>query len=184
MSVEPHHPDLFWYGIHGVKPCLRSWHRLPASDASAQDKVVGIWAGGREGVFVARRAMGRSSRARSSRARSANTTATSRFVEIAKFFKTGKPPVSEEETSKSSPSWKPPTSARPRTRPVTIERDGQGQTGPGREEVTRATNLVWSTSRRDFEFGNPAGEGPVRFAHAEAFGRQKSSNCQRTNGIA
>jgi len=100
MSIEPHHPDLFWYGIHGCEilftimgPGCKTVTR------EAQDKVVGVWADGRIGTFVAKKGYG---------AEVVGTEASGEagkyegykplVIEICKFFKTGKPPVSMDET--------------------------------------------------------------------------------------
>ena len=55
MSLEPHHPDLFWYGIHGVEalytvlgPGCVSLSRKIEGDL---DITTGRWADGRIGVF-------------------------------------------------------------------------------------------------------------------------------------
>lgn len=56
-SLEEHHPDLFWYGVHGVEilftlmgPGCKTVVRL-----KDQDVVTGTWADGRIGVFDPRR---------------------------------------------------------------------------------------------------------------------------------
>jgi hypothetical protein len=107
--TEPHHPDLFWYGIHGVEilftlmgPGCESVTRI--HDAGT-DVVVGKWKDGRLGTF------------RGIRTGKANYGATVfgpdgirtndppgntayKFLvqEIVKFFRTGIPPVSPAET--------------------------------------------------------------------------------------
>ena len=55
FNVEPHHPDLFWYGIHGVEalytimgPGCVSVRREPGEEA---DVTTGTWKDGRVGVF-------------------------------------------------------------------------------------------------------------------------------------
>jgi hypothetical protein len=54
-KLEPHHPDLFWYGIHGVEmlftimgPGCESVTRTQTADA---DVVVGVWKDGRVGTY-------------------------------------------------------------------------------------------------------------------------------------
>jgi hypothetical protein len=55
FNVEPHHPDLFWYGIHGVEalytvmgPGCVSLKREPGEET---DVTTGTWKDGRIGVF-------------------------------------------------------------------------------------------------------------------------------------
>lgn len=100
MSVEPHHPDLFWYGIHGVETLFTIMGTgCQQVTRVAQDKVVGIWAGGREGVFVAKKGYGAIVEGTKQSGEVGKYDGYKPLVvEIAKFFKTGKPPVSEEET--------------------------------------------------------------------------------------
>ncbi len=100
MSIEPHHPDLFWYGVHGVEtlftimgPGCKTVTRV------GRDKVVGVWAGGREGTFEARKDYGAEVvGAKSSGTAGKYESYKPLVVEVAKFFKTGKPPVAAEET--------------------------------------------------------------------------------------
>lgn len=106
-STEPHHPDFFWYGIHGVEPLFtimgagcRTVTRV-ASDGS--DVAAGTWEDGRIGTFRGIRD--------GKRGYGATVFGTKGIVpgggfdgyepllvEIVKFFKTQKIPVSEAET--------------------------------------------------------------------------------------
>ncbi|MFH1266240.1 MAG: Gfo/Idh/MocA family oxidoreductase, partial [Planctomycetota bacterium] len=52
-SLEPHHPDFFWYGIHGVEPLFTvmgtGCKTVTRVHAEGQDVAVGVWEGGRIG---------------------------------------------------------------------------------------------------------------------------------------
>lgn len=107
-TIESHHPDLFWYGIHGVEtlytimgPGCQSVTRVHQPDV---DIVVGVWKDGRIGTF-------RGLRGDNAKGFGATVFGTKGVVpsggfegykplvaEIVKFFKTGKAPVSPEET--------------------------------------------------------------------------------------
>ncbi len=107
-SFEPHHPDLFWYGVHGSEmlftimgPGIETVSRIHTEDT---DLVVGVWEGGRVGTF-------RGNRKGMSPAYGSFVYGTKgvgvgggyegyvpMLVEMVKFFKTGVPPVAHEET--------------------------------------------------------------------------------------
>ena len=106
-SLEPHHPDLFWYGVHTAEllftlmgPGCQTVSRTHTDDT---DFVVGVWKDGRIGTFRGLRkgpytygAMVFGSKAIT---RSGDFSGYEPLtVEIAKFFRTGKPPVSAEIT--------------------------------------------------------------------------------------
>jgi hypothetical protein len=100
MSIEPHHPDLFWYGIHGCETLFTIMGPgCKTVTRESQEKVVGVWADGRTGTFEGGKGYG---------ADVVGTTGSGTVgkyegykplvIEICKFFKTGQPPLSMEET--------------------------------------------------------------------------------------
>jgi predicted dehydrogenase len=105
---EPHHPDLFWYGIHGVEalftvlgPGCESVRRTQATDTV--DEVQGRWSDGRTGRFagdVTGKAPfgGVVQGARGEAQTGAFGGYRPLVVEIVKFFRTRQPPVAPEET--------------------------------------------------------------------------------------
>jgi hypothetical protein len=106
-SLESHHPDLFWYGIHGVEtlftimgPGCESVTRLETDKAEI---VIGKWKDGRVGTFRGIRkgkldygatVFGSKLVAPAGNFRSYEPL----LVEICKFFESGKAPVTAEET--------------------------------------------------------------------------------------
>lgn len=106
-SLEASHPDLFWYGIHGVEtlftimgPGCESVTRVQTKDT---ELAVGVWKDGRIGSFRGLRAgkkdYGATVFGSKGIAPSGGFGGYKPLVEeIAKFFKTGKAPVSAEET--------------------------------------------------------------------------------------
>ncbi|MFC1757938.1 Gfo/Idh/MocA family protein [Planctomycetota bacterium] len=106
-SLESTHPDLFWYGIHGVESLFTvmgtGCKTVVRSSTADTDVVVGTWADGRIGTFRGIRSghRGYGGTAFGSTAnRPIGDYAGYRplVVEIVKFFRTGKPPVSSAET--------------------------------------------------------------------------------------
>ncbi|HZS07722.1 MAG TPA: Gfo/Idh/MocA family oxidoreductase [Blastocatellia bacterium] len=106
--TEPHHPDLFWYGIHGVEtlftlmgPGCESVSRVHTKGA---DVVTGRWKDGRTGTFRGIRDGKQTYGAVAFGSKSVMTIEPKKIdyhglvVEIVKFFQTGVPPVSPEET--------------------------------------------------------------------------------------
>lgn len=105
--IESYIGDLFWYGIHGIELLFtimgqgcESVTRLHNKDV---DKVVGVWKGGRVGSFRGIRAGKADYGAVVFGSKGVAPSGGSGgyeplLVEICKFFKTGKPPVSQEET--------------------------------------------------------------------------------------
>lgn len=103
-SLEPTHPDLFWYAIHGVESlftvmgtgCI-SVVRSQTADGKIQ--VVGQWNDNRVGTF--REIAGYQGLAVGDKGESpvgAYDGYDPLVYEIVKFFKTGQPPVTAEET--------------------------------------------------------------------------------------
>jgi hypothetical protein len=105
--TEQHHPDLFWYGIHGVEtlytimgPGCKSVARTHTKDT---DLVTGKWNDGRIGTF---RGIRKGQAGYGALVFGSKKIAPSGgyggyeplVVEICKFFASGKPPVSAEET--------------------------------------------------------------------------------------
>jgi predicted dehydrogenase len=106
-ELEPHHPDLFWYGVHGVESLFTIMRTGCKSVSRVQTKdtelVTGVWQDGRVGTFRGIR-KGKSGYG----GVAFGTKGIVPFIssagyeplvdEICKFFKTGQPPVSAEET--------------------------------------------------------------------------------------
>ena len=105
--TEKTHPDLFWYGIHGVEtlftvmgPGCESVTRVTSPD---MDVVVGKWQDGRIGTFrgIRKGASGYGGTAFTAKGIEPigpDSGYRPLLVEIVKFFRTGKPPVSAEES--------------------------------------------------------------------------------------
>lgn len=106
-AIEKTHPDLFWYGIHGIETIYtimgtgcKQVVRVHQDDT---DLVVGTWQDGRIATF-----RGTRNRKHDYGGTAFGKTATGAFSadgdyepllkEIVQFFKTGNPPVSAEET--------------------------------------------------------------------------------------
>lgn len=106
-SLEETHPDLFWYGIHGVETLFTvmgtGCQEVVRVSTADTDLVVGTWEGGRIGTFRG---------TRSGKSGYGGTVYTTEgikalgpyggyeplLLEIVSFFETGQVPVSPEET--------------------------------------------------------------------------------------
>ena len=122
--TEPHHPDLMWYGIHGVEILFTlmgtGCESVSHMNTDAEDVVVGRWPGERLGVM---RGFRKGLYAYGITAFTDKTVVNSEpkpfsyrplLVEIAKFMHTRVPPVSADEHWRSSLSCRPPSSANSR----------------------------------------------------------------------
>ncbi|MCR4414391.1 MAG: Gfo/Idh/MocA family oxidoreductase [Thermoguttaceae bacterium] len=100
MSIEPHHPDLFWYGVHGVEILFTIMGRGCKTVTRVGPKeVLGTWEGGREGRFVGKDGYGAEVEGTLGKGPAGKYEGyTPLLVEVSRFFKTGKPPVAPEET--------------------------------------------------------------------------------------
>jgi len=105
-SIEKHHPDLYWYGVHGVEMLFTIMGpgcvSISRTHTPGTDVVVGIWNDGRIGTYRGRR-LGRGNGAVVFGSK--GTDHTNEFGgygplcdEIGKFFRTGKAPVPAEVT--------------------------------------------------------------------------------------
>lgn len=108
-ELEPHHPDLFWYGVHGVESLFTimgtGCKTVSRTHTKDTDIVTGTWADGRIGTYRGLRSgsKGYGNVIFGDKGDVSTTGAVGGYkplvVEIAKFFKTGVPPVSAEETT-------------------------------------------------------------------------------------
>ena len=105
--TEAHHPDLFWYGIHGVETLYTlmgpGCESITRTNTAGADVVTGRWKDGRIGTFRGIRdgkqtygAIAFGSKA--VLMKEPKTSYRELVVEIVKFFQTGVPPITPEET--------------------------------------------------------------------------------------
>jgi hypothetical protein len=104
-EIEPHHPDLFWYGVHGVESlytvlgtgCITVQR---GTTPEGKIEVVGIWRGGRKGVFREDKSFHGLAKGEKGEASVGSFDGYEPLVaEIMKFFQSGVAPVQPEETT-------------------------------------------------------------------------------------
>ena len=116
-TLEPHHPDLFWYGIHAVETLYTlmgpGCERVTRTHTPGADVVVGHWKDGRIGIVRGIRegassygqvVFGRKAVISGPPPPGTNSAAPKRssyyglISEVIEFFRSGKPPVPLDET--------------------------------------------------------------------------------------
>jgi predicted dehydrogenase len=107
LTIEPTHPDLFWYGIHGCEALFavmgtgcRTVSRTSTADA---DVVTGVWEGGRIGTYrglrTGKKTYGGTAFGTQAVAPVGDNAGYRPLVAaIVQFFRTGAAPVPERET--------------------------------------------------------------------------------------
>lgn len=106
-TLEKTHPDLFWYGIHGVETLFTAMgtgcQSVVRASTQDTDVAVGTWSDGRIGTFRGLRAGkkdygGTIFGEKSNKALGSYNGYNPLLAEIIKFFQTGVAPVQPEET--------------------------------------------------------------------------------------
>ncbi len=106
-TIEPHHPDLFWYGIHAVETLFAAMGRgcvqVTRTQTADTDVVTGVWSDGRvgtvHGIRGGKSEYGLTVFGAKGVAQGKPDGAYAKLVaEIVTFFQTGRPPVAPAET--------------------------------------------------------------------------------------
>jgi hypothetical protein len=103
-ELEPHHPDLFWYGVHGTESLFTVLGRgcqsvRRGTTEAGKIEVTGTWSGGRTGVLREDQGFHGLAKGANGEMPVGSFEGYEPLVgEIIKFFQTGVAPVSPEET--------------------------------------------------------------------------------------
>lgn len=106
-EIEPHHPDLFWYGIHAVEALYSvlgpGCEKVVRTHTAKTDVVTGVWSDGRVGTMQGNRAgragYGVTVMGEKGALKGGEKTSYKPLVEaFMKFFQTGVSPVPIETT--------------------------------------------------------------------------------------
>ena len=103
-EIEPHHPDLFWYGVHGVEALCtvmgtgcRSVQRTNTPEGSLE--VIGDWGHGRKGIFREDKEFHGLAKGTKGEAPAGSFNGYEPLLaQIMRFFQTGIAPVTPEQT--------------------------------------------------------------------------------------
>ena len=106
--LEPHHPDMFWYGVHPTEALFTimgtGCQTVVRSDSKDSDVITGTWSGGRIGTLIGLRTGATPNKVLvfGSKANAEQKAGAGGYApllrEIMKFFQTGVAPVPAEET--------------------------------------------------------------------------------------
>ncbi len=107
-SLEPHHPDLFWYGVHATDALFTvmgtGCESVVRTTTPDTDVVTGVWSGGRVGTLRGLRNQATPHKVivfgtkAVAEQREGNDDYAPLVREVIRFFQTGIAPVSAEET--------------------------------------------------------------------------------------
>jgi len=102
-ELEPHHPDLFWYGVHGTEALFTvmgtGCKSVQRGTKDGKIEVIGLWDGERKGILREDKTFHGLAKGEKGEATAGSFNGYAPLVvEIVKFFQTGVAPVSSKET--------------------------------------------------------------------------------------